>query len=118
LYPRPSVDFVSYAYPPLYYWVSAAVTRVVGPGFFALRLVSFSASLGTMGVLATAARHHTGRWLAGLVAAAIFAAGFVVTGSFYDVARVDSLFVFLVVSSLVIVARSSSVRAGLLGGVV
>ena len=40
LYPAPSVDFVSYPYPPLYWWASAGAASVLGVGFLPLRLVS------------------------------------------------------------------------------
>src|SRR5207245_1002800 len=51
LYPAPSVDFVSYPYPPLYWWASAGAASVLGVGFLPLRLVSLIASLATMALL-------------------------------------------------------------------
>jgi 4-amino-4-deoxy-L-arabinose transferase-like glycosyltransferase len=100
IYPPPSVDFASYTYPPLYFWVSAAVARVTGVGFFSLRVVSFLSSVGTLTLLGLIGHRESGRWLPGLVAAGVFAAAFRVTGAWYDIARVDSLFLFLLVAAL------------------
>src|SRR5688572_5842939 len=45
LYVRPSLDFVPFAYPPLYYVVCVPFTWVFGPGFVALRVVSLLSTL-------------------------------------------------------------------------
>jgi 4-amino-4-deoxy-L-arabinose transferase-like glycosyltransferase len=42
LYVPPQIAFIPFEYPPLYFWVSALVAKIVGIGFFPLRLVSFS----------------------------------------------------------------------------
>jgi hypothetical protein len=106
LYPAPSIDFVVYPYPPLYFVLSSAVALVTGVGYLPLRLVSIAASLASMGLLyAIVRREGAARWC-GLVAAGLFAAGFRVTGGFYDVARVDALLVALVLASLYAAARA------------
>jgi hypothetical protein len=106
MYPAPSIDFAGYPYPPLYFLLSSAVALVTGVGYLPLRLVSMAASLGSMGLLyAIARREGGGRWCA-LVAAGLFAAGFRVTGGFYDVARVDALFVALLLGCLYAAARA------------
>ena len=106
LYPAPSAGFVPYPYPPLYFWVSAGVSLVTGAGLLALRLVSIGASLASMGLLYLLVRHEGGARLHGLVAAGLFAAGFRLSGGFYDVARVDSLMVALLLGSLLLAARA------------
>src|SRR5437867_9503324 len=45
LYGRPSLEFAPFIYPPLYFMAAAWVTKLIGLGFPALRLVSFVASL-------------------------------------------------------------------------
>src|SRR5262245_40564630 len=45
LYAKPSLSFVSFFYPPFYYWVGAAVSSVLGIGFLPLRLASFLSSV-------------------------------------------------------------------------
>jgi hypothetical protein len=57
---------------------------------------------------------ETKRRLAGLVAAALFVGSYAVAGSFYDIGRVDSLFVFLVLLALLAQRRGRPVAAALL----
>lgn len=99
LYVRPSLDFVSYNYPPLYYAVSAAVAKVTGVGFLPLRLVSFLSSLGCLAILFAWARKESGSAAAGFLSAAFFAAAFKVGGAWFDIARVDMLALFLVLAA-------------------
>ena len=82
-----------------------------------MRLVSLTASLGTMAVLAAGVRREVGRWVPGLAAAAIFAGAFAMTGSSYDIARVDSLFVLLLTAAVVLIAGASSWQASAAAGV-
>src|SRR6266513_2662125 len=44
LYPAPSVDFVAYPYPPLYFLLSAGVALFTGVGYLPLRIVSIAGS--------------------------------------------------------------------------
>src|SRR5215471_4647185 len=41
MYAPPTVEYVGFVYPPLYFVLSALVSWVTGPGFLPLRLVSF-----------------------------------------------------------------------------
>jgi 4-amino-4-deoxy-L-arabinose transferase-like glycosyltransferase len=99
LFVEPSFEFTSFIYPPFYYYLSAAVSKVTGIGFLPLRLVSFLASLGCFALIFETARRETGRFYYGLVSAGLFAATFEIGGAWLDVARVDTLFVFLTVAS-------------------
>jgi hypothetical protein len=116
IYPAPSVDFASFTYPPLYAWASAVVAWFTGTGFLPLRLVSLSASIGTMAVLAVVVRRRTDRWLPGLIAAGLFAAAFRATGAWYDVGRVDSLFVFLLVAAVAVIISTDTWRGAAVAG--
>jgi Dolichyl-phosphate-mannose-protein mannosyltransferase len=119
IYVAPSLHYVAYPYPPLYFWVSALLAKGIGVGFVAPRLVSFVASLGSLVVLWDVVRRDTGDALAGLVAAGIFAATYVVGGAYFDLARVDSLFVFLLLASIAVARRARSWRGGVaVGGLV
>lgn len=127
LYVAPSLSFVGWTYPPLYYWLTAAVAKLVGVGFLALRLVSFVASLVSMATLAwmvTRERRATraacearetrvgADRAAGLAAAGLFAAAFVISGAWFDTGRVDSLFVALTLLSVAQGRRARSARQG------
>lgn len=96
VYARPTLDYVAFPYPPLFYYAAAALSAVTGPGFVPLRVVSFASSLGCLAVLFVMVRRETGRTLPGLLAAGLFAATYRAAGSWLDVGRVDSLYLFLV----------------------
>jgi hypothetical protein len=95
IYATPSLEFVGWTYPPLYYWITAAVAKLIGVGFLPLRLVSLTASLVSMATLAWIVVRETGNRIAGLVAAGLFAATFRISGAWFDTGRVDSLFLAL-----------------------
>jgi 4-amino-4-deoxy-L-arabinose transferase-like glycosyltransferase len=95
LYVRPSVEFTSYRYAPLYFYVSAALAAVVGEGFLPLRLVSFLASLGVFALIFAMVRRETGDTAAALLATGLFAGCARICGFWLDLARVDSLYLVL-----------------------
>src|SRR5579864_4427586 len=65
LYPAPSVGYVPDGYPPLYFYVSAAVAHVFGASYLALRLVSLASSLACFALLARLVQRETGSLAAG-----------------------------------------------------
>jgi len=99
-YARPSLHLVAFIYPPLYFYASAAVAALVGPGFFSLRLVSLAATLACFALIyglvrqGSRGRPGSGR-TAGLLAAGLFAATFKIGGTWLVLARVDALCVAL-----------------------
>ncbi|MBN1653806.1 MAG: glycosyltransferase family 39 protein [Deltaproteobacteria bacterium] len=99
LYGEPSFEFTPLIYPPFYYYLSALVCQICGVSFFSLRLVSFAASVGSLAVIFRFAQRETGRALYGLLSAGFYAALFEQGGAWIDIARVDSLFVFLLLSA-------------------
>jgi hypothetical protein len=117
LYVAPSLSYVGWTYTPLYYWVAAAMSHVIGIGFLPLRLVSFLASGVSMAVLATVVIRETGQRAAGLVAAGLFAATFVIAGAWFDTGRVDSLFVALTLLAVAWGARARGISGGVVLGV-
>jgi hypothetical protein len=100
LYGPPSTEFVAYIYPPLYYYVAAAAAKALGTSFLPLRLVSFAASLGSLALIFDLVRKETGRAFPGLVAAGLFAATFRASGFWFDLGRVDSLFLLLLLAAI------------------
>lgn len=119
LYQRPSLGFTPFLYTPLYYYVSAVAARVFGIGYFPLRLVSFMASLAAFATIAWWVAKETGDRLAGAMAACLLAACFRIGGAWFDLARVDSLFLALLLAGLaagrfVRSPRAAAVAAGVL----
>ena len=100
LYPAPTAGYVPDGYPPLYFFVSAAVARVFGASYLTLRLVSLVSSLACFALLARLVQRETGSLAAGTGAAGAFAATYFVTGAWFDIGRVDSLFLALSVGAL------------------
>jgi len=100
LYVSPSLDFTCYQYPPLYFWVSAAAAKVLGIGFFPLRLVSFLSTLGTFGLIFALVRAETKSAIWGVIAVGLYAAMFDTVAFWFDIARVDCLFVFLLLAAV------------------
>ncbi len=100
LYPAPAAGYVPDGYPPLYFAVSAAAARVLGVSYLPLRLVSLVSSLACFALLARLVQRETGSIAAGTGAAGLFAATYFATGTWFDVARVDSLFLALSIGGL------------------
>jgi len=117
IYVPPSLDFTAFSYPPLYFLVAAATSRVVGGGFPALRLVSLLASLGSLALVFSIVRRSGGRTLPAAVAAGLFAATYGISGFWFDLARVDALALFLLLFGVRLLwrpgGRIAAVAAGL-----
>jgi hypothetical protein len=100
LYAAPTAGYVPDGYPPLYFATSAAVASVTGASYLPLRLVSLVSSLACFALLARLVQRETGSAGAGISAAGLLAATYFVTGTWFDVGRVDSLFLALSVAAL------------------
>ncbi|MCB0190798.1 MAG: glycosyltransferase family 39 protein [Anaerolineae bacterium] len=100
LYVSPSLDFVPFIYPPLYFYISSLFAQVTENGFFPLRLVSLLSSLGCLVVLYMIVYRRTSSFYASFVASCLFAATFRISGAWFDIARVDSLFLFLLLAGI------------------
>jgi hypothetical protein len=111
LYPAPSVDFVAFGYGPLFAYVAAAISAVVGIGFVPLRLVSIGATLACFALLYAIVRRRTGSRLGGLVASGVYASTYAATNFAFDVGRVDSLSIALVLAALWATGSGETARA-------
>jgi Dolichyl-phosphate-mannose-protein mannosyltransferase len=100
LYTAPGIGYVPDGYPPLYFAVSAAVAAVLGPSYLSLRLVSLVSSLACFALLGRLVQRETGSAGAGIGAAGVLAATYFATGTWFDVGRVDSLFLALSAAGL------------------
>jgi hypothetical protein len=108
VYGPPSVSFTPFLYTPLYFYLSALSAKILGLGFFPLRLVSFLASLAAMGGIFWIVYRESRIFLASFLAAGFFAASYRVTGAWLDVARVDSLSIAFLVFFWLSIPRNSS----------
>jgi 4-amino-4-deoxy-L-arabinose transferase-like glycosyltransferase len=117
IYVAPSLHFVPYPYSPLYFWISGGLSRLIGVGFLPLRLVSLVSSLGACAMLVRIVWRETGDAVAGVVASGLFAATFAVSGAWFDIGRVDSLALFLLLVALYVARRADGISGGLIVGV-
>lgn len=92
IYVAPSINYVPFLYPPLYFYVSAWVAKIFGGGFFSLRLVSIISSFVSFSAIFMIVYRESKDWLAAFLSVGLFAASFRLTGAWLDVGRVDSLF--------------------------
>ncbi|MFZ0546360.1 MAG: hypothetical protein WAM60_13025, partial [Candidatus Promineifilaceae bacterium] len=82
-----------------------------------MRLLSFIATMLTAVLIFYIGRRESGDWAVSLVGAALFLAGYRITGGWYEVARVDPLYNFLMMAGIAcaIYGRKSHRLAGLAG---
>ncbi|HXQ38562.1 MAG TPA: glycosyltransferase family 39 protein, partial [Anaerolineales bacterium] len=100
VYVPPNADFNPHVYMPLFFWLGALLFKIGGPSLVLLRLISFSATLVTTTLIYWISFRESGlRWI-GLTCAGLFLGGYHINGFWYEVARVDSLFVALMLAGL------------------
>ncbi len=117
LYAKPALDYIAMIYPPLYFYLGAALLKILGVSFLPLRIISFASTLGCLIILFAAVKHQTKSALFGFLAAGSFAATFLLTGGWFDIARVDTLFIFLCLAGVYLLGKQNtenSIAAGVL----
>lgn len=117
VYVKPSLDFITFLYTPLYYFACAALSKVIGLSFFSLRLVSFIASLGALMTIFSMVKRETGNRFASILAAGLFAAAYNLSGAWFDVGRVDMLFLGLLLPAIYLIRFNDSIPSLVSAGV-
>lgn len=108
IYTEPSIDWVPFRYAPLYYYVSALAATIFGVGFMPLRLISIISTIGCLTLIYLYVWRETHRHRASLIAAGLYAATFTVSGSWFDLARVDSLFMLILLGAIYIFRKANT----------
>ena len=116
LYPAPSASFVPDDYTPLYFAVSAGAAGVLGHSYLPLRLVSLVASVVCFAILGRLVHGETRSRAAGMAAAGLLAATYFAVDTWFDVARVDSLFLALSIAGLYAARRAYRTRGAIAAG--
>jgi hypothetical protein len=117
IYQEPSLEYVSYLYTPLYFWVSSLFSYVFGVDFFAARLVSFLSIIG-VGILIQRFVHREGASLSwSVVAVGVFFATYAATGQWFHMARVDSLALLLLLWPFYLLRFGMGWKSALAAGV-
>lgn len=91
LYQAPSVEFTPFIYTPLYFQLGALFPPTPDTPFLTLRLLSLAAWLASLLLIAQLVFRWTGSGWWSLFAAGVFAGCFELGGAWFDLARVDSL---------------------------
>jgi Dolichyl-phosphate-mannose-protein mannosyltransferase len=117
LYPAPTAGYVPDGYPPLYFAVSATAASVLGVSYLPLRLVSLVSSIACFVLLGRLVHRETGSAAAGTGAAGVFAAVYFATQTWFDVGRVDSLFLALSIGGLYAARWMCRTRGAIAAGV-
>ncbi|MHC4448119.1 MAG: glycosyltransferase family 39 protein [Planctomycetota bacterium] len=118
LYVAPGADYVPFLYTPLYLWVSAGVAQLTGEGFLPLRLVSLVASCAVMVAIFVHLQRRTGQRLAAWMGVTLYAGCYFVVDTWYDIERIDSLFVALLAVALLLLDEGRDLRSAGLAGLV
>ena len=118
IYVAPSVSFIPFLYPPLYYWLSALVAKVMTVQA-ACRLVSVVATIVTAVLTHRAARKLGASPFWALTAPALFFGAYSLTGYWYDLERADTLLMAMLTGGLVLsLGRRELVPTALAGALV
>ena len=118
IYTAPSIDFVAWLYPPLYYYAVAAVMKLVGVSWFAGRLVSFASTILTALMLAGVTKKITANNLLAYFTCALYLATYHATGFYFDIVRNDAFFTFLLVAGGWSAITFRGVRGAVVTGII
>ncbi len=116
LYLRPSLQFIPAVYTPGYFYLAALVAKIFGVGFMSIRALSFLASLGCFAMIFLFVKRQTRNNFAGILAMGLFAATYRISGAWFDIARGDSLFLFLVLLAIYFLKFGKSWKMSALSG--
>ena len=114
LYAAPTLSFVPFGYPPLYYYVSLALATFIDGGFLPLRIVSIASTVVTLAAIAGIVRRFSG-WIGAIAAAAAFAGAYAASDAWFDLGRVDSLYVAMLALCCLMAGRATTVKGWTLG---
>ena len=119
VYVPPNADFNPHVYMPLFFWIGAVLFKIGRPSLELLRMISFGSTLATTILIYWIALHESRqKWIA-IACAGLFLAGYRINGFWYEVARVDPLFVALIVGGLTLANYANdSNRRLILSGIV
>jgi hypothetical protein len=117
LFVEPSLEWVPYIYTPLYTYLSAVLAKIIGIGFLAPRLISLASAAGCLALTFSLVRRETGNAYASLAAAGLLAGTYPQGGSWFDVARVDTLFLLFLLAAFRVMRAAPSTRRSAAAGV-
>ena len=106
LYTAPGPDYVPIIYPPLFAWLGAPLVLLIPSGMLGLRVLSTGATLITAALLFKLTRDETRSAFAGALSASLYLEMYRISGAWYDIARVDAVFVALLFAAVAAARRA------------
>lgn len=117
IYVEPTAGFVTWLYGPLYFYTCAATSYLVGESsLVVLRSVSLAAALVSTVLAFGIVWRRSGSALAGTIAAGLWCSTYGIVGTWWDIGRVDSLFVAWTAVSLALSVFGGSRRSTAIAG--
>jgi hypothetical protein len=116
LYVAPSAAYVPLVYQPLYFYIAAAFTKLLGFGLGPSRLLSILASCGCFLLIFLITRKASGSSFPGVVAAGLFAATNGVVWTWFSFAKTDMLYIFFSLLGLYFLI-GTDIRHAILAGI-
>lgn len=117
LYAAPSIAYVPFLYAPAFFYLAALVAKIVGASLSALRLVSVIASLVSLSTIVFIVFFETKSWFWGLASAGLFAGLYPASRLWFDLARVDSVFLMFFLLFLLSLRRGNSLPWQIAAGI-
>ncbi|MDP8247681.1 MAG: sulfatase-like hydrolase/transferase [Candidatus Tritonobacter lacicola] len=103
IYVAPNAGFFPWTYMPLYYYVLALISFFTGIHLWTGRCVSIISTLIIAYLVWRIVRRETANRQAGIVGASIFLAAYGITGFWYDIVRMDSMALALLLGGFYII---------------
>ncbi len=119
LYPSPDSDpsFVPVLYVPLYYWANALFMLALGKKLWVMRLVSTLCACGIAALTASVAKRSGAKSTHAATSGLMFLCFFSASGFWFDLARVDMMFMLFALGAFYILSvQDASNRRLLLAG--
>ncbi len=118
IYSAPSIEFIPWLYPPLYYYVVAASVKIFGMGFFAGRIVSFLSTIFIALALTWTVRRVTKDRILSFLTFALYFATDAATGYYFDIVRNDAFFTLVIVTAMVTAVVFRGYKAAITTGII
>lgn len=118
LYEAPSIDYVPMIYPPLFFYFSAGLSSLLGFGFLPLRLISIVATIGCLLIIFCMVYCETRNSYSAVISSGFFLATYQLCYTWFDLARVDMLYIFLLLLGIYILRFSTKSLALFFAGII
>lgn len=116
IYVAPTIEYVPFIYPPLYYYVAAGLSQLTGISFLTGRLVSLAAIAALGWLLYAWIRKEGAARRTALLGVGLFFSTYELSARWFDVARIDSLYVLFVFAGLYVFMHAKRARGAALAG--